>query len=155
MWGIQRLMVLYGKRNHHKNENLRKCRNCIFMSQKFQPVVTQRKKLKEVPSKRGRVPLSQYFHPQPFKIIHTLGSWLGLLCQSFWIFCVKNLPFLVGWWCIFIPSFRGFLWPVLRWEEGLGPFRCYLYDLVCYVLCLGKGLVAFCMILENKVVSSL
>ena len=35
-------------------------------------------------------------------------------------------------------------------EEGLGPFRCYFYNLVYYVLCLGKGLVAFCMILEIK-----
>ena len=36
------------------------------------------------------------------------------------------------------------------WEEGLGPFRCYFYDFVYYVLCLGKCLVAFCMILEIK-----
>ena len=29
------------------------------------------------------------------------------------------------------------------WEEGLGPFRCYFYDLVYYVLCLGKGFGCF------------
>ena len=39
---------------------------------------------------------------------------------------------------------------VFSWEEGLGPFKCYFYDLVYYVLCLGKGLVAFYMILETK-----
>ena len=37
-----------------------------------------------------------------------------------------------------------------HWEEGLGPFRYYFYDLVYYVLCLGKCLVAFYMILETK-----
>ena len=92
------------------------------------------------------------FSPPGLQIVHTLGSWLG--------FCVKVLGFFIGktfffsfswgWWCIFISSFRGCLWPIFRWEEGFGPFRCYFYDLVYYVLCLGKGLVVFCMILETK-----
>ena len=40
------------------------------------------------------------------------------------------------------------------WEEGLGPFRCYFYDLVYYVLCLGKGLIGFLHDFGNKVVFS-
>jgi len=39
-----------------QNENTRKCRNYMFINQKFQPVVTERKNLREVPSKRRRVP---------------------------------------------------------------------------------------------------
>ena len=50
-----------------QNENTRKCRNYMFISQKFQPTVTKRKNLREVPSKRGRVPRYQYFHLQAFK----------------------------------------------------------------------------------------
>ena len=81
-------MVLYGKRNQHKNENTRKCRNYMFISQKFQPTVTERKKLREVPSKRGRVPLYQYFHLQTFKSsIHQVADWA---------FVSKFLDFFVG-----------------------------------------------------------
>ena len=147
MWGIQRLMVLYGKRNQHKkkkkkNENTMKCRNYIFMNQKFQPAVIERKKWRE------SSPIS-VFSPLNLQSFHTLGNWLGFCVKVLgFFFCRENVAFLVGWWCIFIPSFRRCLWPVFRWEEGLGPFRCYFYDLVYYVLCLGKGLVAFCMILE-------
>ena len=42
---------------------------------------------------------------------------------------------------------------IFSWEEGLGPFRCYFYDLVYYILCLEKDLVAFYMILETKLFS--
>ena len=143
------------RENNTKIKTQESAETIYFMSQKFQPVVTQMRKSKEVLSKRGRVPLYQYFHPQAFKSSHTLGSWLGFLCQSFGFFVGKNVGFLVGWWWIFIPSFRGCLWPVFRWEEGLGPFRCYFYDLVYYVLCLGKGLVAFLHDYGNKVASSL
>ena len=72
--------------------------------------------------------------------------------SKFWVFfCRENVVILL--W-----AGDAYLYQVLgdacdqffSWEEGLGPFRCYFYDLVYYVLCLEKGLVAFCMILETK-----
>ena len=78
-------MVLYGKRNQHKNENTRKCKTYIFINQKFQPAITERKKWREVPSKRERVPLYQYFHLQAFKSsIHQVVDWAFV--SKFWVF---------------------------------------------------------------------
>ena len=40
------------------------------------------------------------------------------------------------------------------WGEDLGPFKCYFYDLVYYVLCLGKCFGCFLHDFGNKVVFS-
>ena len=148
-------MMLYGKRNQHKNENTRKCRNYIFISQKFQPAVTERKKLREVPSKRGRVPLFQYFHLQAFKSsIHWVADWAFV--SKFWdFFCrEKRSPFLWASDAYLYQALRDACDQFFSQEEGLGPFRCYFYDLVYYVLCLGKGFACFLHDFGNKVVFS-
>ena len=48
----------------------------IYISQKFQPTVNERGKLREVLSKKGRVPLYQYFHLQASKLSkHLVAGW--------------------------------------------------------------------------------
>ena len=149
MWGTQRLMVLYRKRNQHKMKH-KKVQKLYIHKLEISARNQREGEIKGGAEQEREDSLVSIFSPPDLQIVHTLGSWLGFYVKVLGFFLGKRCSPLMDWWWIFISSFRRCMWQFFSWEEGLRPFRCYFYDLVYYVLCLGKCLVAFCMILEIK-----
>ena len=124
----------------------------MFMSQKFQPVVTERKNLREVLSKRGRVPRYQYFHLQAFKLsIHQVAD--QAFVSEFWVFLQGNFSFFFS--CGLVVHIYINLQGMLVTSFLVGRKALDLSDAISMTWCImfyaqGKVLVAFCMILETS-----